>query len=154
MKAPGAGGGEMDVELVEIPFQRYLIGKYGRVAGETCAAKGFRLMDAMWAVVKERDIRNHGLNHWVYLPNDTMFTGVEPLDAGSDAGSLEPLELKLNRYLRHVHVGPYTKLPDVWAELKKRLGEFGGHAGLPSVEIYGHWTQDESKLETTILIGV
>jgi hypothetical protein len=55
-----------------------------------------------------------GINHWVYLPDDKMFVGVElrgPHPSLSPV-PLVPLEFQLSRYLKHVHVGPYQALPE------------------------------------------
>jgi len=67
---------------------------------------------------------------------------------------LDPLEFELQRFMRHVHVGPYQELPQKWKDLKAELIARGEVMALPSLEIYGHHNDDPSKLETTILIGL
>src|SRR5260221_1726517 len=34
---------------------------------------------------------------------------------------LEPLEFELQRYMKHLHVGPYQALPQKWKDLKAEL---------------------------------
>ncbi|MEZ5041948.1 MAG: hypothetical protein R2828_18775 [Saprospiraceae bacterium] len=52
----------------------------------------------------------------------------------------------------HRHIGPYNLIKqsgqNMRAELKKRRFEIGR----PYLEIYGHWTDDETKLETELII--
>ena len=146
----------MNIEIIEEPIRFHLHGISGMVENEWYSEVGFRLMNGMWPVVKGAKIPTTGINHWVYLPNDMMFVGVElsSPQQGSVRGLLEPLEFGLPRYLKHVHVGPYQELPQKWKKLKEELLARGEAIGLPSLEVYGHHCDDPSKLETTILIGL
>jgi effector-binding domain-containing protein len=85
-----------------------------------------------------------------------MFVGVELRSAQQipTPDQLEPLEFELQRYMKHVHFGPYQALPQKWKELKAELAVRGEIIGSPSLEIYGHHCDEPSKLETTILIGL
>ena len=83
-----------------------------------------------------------------------LFTGVELLPNTQVPIRLEPLRFELQRYLKHVHIGPYQALPEKWAALKDELAAHGETIGSPSLEVYGHHCDDPSKLETTILIGL
>jgi hypothetical protein len=140
--------------IIELPFHVTLVGYRGRVDGECFGAVGKRLMDRMWAEIRQLGLANRGLNHWVYLPDSQMFTGVELTGACDQLGSLEQLDVSLNRHLRYVHTGPYTELPAVWQQLRDELTRRGETCGCPSLEIYGHWNDDPQKCETTILIGL
>jgi effector-binding domain-containing protein len=60
----------------------------------------------------------------------------------------------LERYTRHVHVGPYQALPQKWTEVKAELAARGEVIGSPSLEVYGHHCDEPSEPETTILIGL
>ena len=113
-------------------------------------------MNEMWQVVKGAGIPTTGINHWVYLPDGRMFVGVELRNPQQPptANQLEPLEFELQRYMKHVHVGPYQALPQKWKELKAELAARGEVIGSPSLEVYGHACDDPSKAETTILIGL
>ena len=115
-----------------------------------------RLMNELWPLVKGTNLPNTGINHWVYLPDNRMFTGVELLNTANIPfpKQLESLEVKLHRYLEHVHIGPYEALPQKWSELKSMLRMLGEVIVSPSLEIYGHHCNDKSKLETTILISL
>ena len=109
----------MKVEIVNSPFQNSLVGKSGQVEGKCYGEKGQELMDSTWSEIRDRGIESHGLNNWVYLPDDRLFTGVELKGYCDDLGSLESMEVSLSRFLRHVHIGPYSDLPKVWDELLK-----------------------------------
>ena len=146
----------MEIEIIESPMRFHLHGVGGVVEGERYAEVGLRLMNEMWQTVKGAKIPTTGINHWVYLPDDRMFVGVElrtPQPVPTPA-TLEPLEFELPRYLKHVHVGPYRALPQKWKDVKAELAARGEVVGSPSLEVYGHHCDDPAKLETTILIGL
>ena len=113
-------------------------------------------MNEMWQVVKNAKLPTTGINHWVYLPDNRMFVGVVIRNAPQSTvpDSLESLDCELQRYLKHVHVGPYQELPQKWKELKTELAARGEVVGSPALEVYGHHCDEPSKLETTILIGL
>lgn len=145
----------MNFEIIEKPIRFQLHGISGVVENERYGEVGLRLMNEMWRVVKEAKIPTTGINHWVYLPGNRMFVGVElrSPQQGSIPDQLEPLEFELPRYLKHVHVGPYQALPQKWKDLKSELASRGEVIASPSLEVYGHHCEDPSKLETTILIS-
>ncbi|MBL8816474.1 MAG: methyltransferase domain-containing protein [Planctomyces sp.] len=146
----------MNFEIVEEPIRLHLHGVSGVAENEQFGETGLRLMNEMWQVVKGAKIANTGINHWVYFPAGRMFVGVElqnPEQVPTPV-QLEPLEFELQRYMKHVHVGPYQALPQTWKELKAELAARGEVIAAPSLEIYGHHCDDPSKSETTILIGL
>ena len=146
----------MNIEIIETPIRFHLHGISGKVENERYGEVGMSLMNEMWQVVKGARIPTTGINHWVYLPDNKMFVGVElrnPEQAPLP-DPLEPLEFELQRSMRHVHVGPYQALPQKWKDLKAELIARGEVMALPSLEVYGHHGDDPSKLETTILIGL
>ncbi len=146
----------MQIEIIAKSIWFHLHGVAGDVEGERYGEVGLRLMNEMWRVVKGAAVPTTGINHWVYLPAGRLFVGVElrnPEQAKVPA-QLEPLEFELQRYLRHVHRGPYQALPPKWKELQAELATRGEVIGSPSLEIYGHHCDEPPELETTILIGL
>ena len=144
----------MKIELTDEPIRFHLHGIGGVVEKEQFSEVGLRLMNEMWQIVKSARLPTTGINHWVYLPDGRMFVGVE-LRSPQKApipDQLGPLEFELQRYMKHVHVGPYQALPQQWKDLNADLAARGEIIGSPSLEIYGHHCDDTSKLETTILI--
>ncbi|HVW36802.1 MAG TPA: GyrI-like domain-containing protein, partial [Pirellulales bacterium] len=151
-----AEGVKMEIEIVEQTMRFRLNGVGGVVENERYAEVGMRLMNEMWQVVKEAKISTMGINHWVYLPGDRMFVGVELRNPQEFPipSRLEPLEFELRRFARHLHVGPYQTLPQKWKELKAELAVRGETISLPSLEIYGHHCEGPAEPETTILLGL
>jgi hypothetical protein len=146
----------MNIEIIEEPIRFHLHGIGGVVENERYGEVGLRLMNKMWQVVKSVGIPTTGINHWVYLPDNRMFVGVEARNPqqGPTLDQLEPLEFELPRYLKHIHVGPYQALPQKWKDLKAKLATRAEVIGSPSLEIYGHHCDDPAKSETTIVIGL
>ncbi len=146
----------MKIEIVEDPIRFHLYGIGGVVEDKRFGEVGLRLMNQMWHAIKSTGLATTGINHWVYLPDRRMFVGVELRDAKQIPipVPLEPLEFELQRYVRHLHVGPYQALPQKWSDLKVELAVRNERIGSHSLEIYGHHCDDPSKLETTILIGL
>ena len=146
----------MIIEIIEEPIRFCLHGIGGVVENERYGEVGLSLMNEMWQLVKSASISTTGINHWVYLPDGRMFVGVELRNPQQTPipDPLEPLEVELQRYMKHVHVGAYHELPQKWKALMAELVERGESIGLPSLEIYGHHCGNQSKLETMILIGL
>ena len=146
----------MDIEIVEQPIRFDLHGIGGVVEDERYGEVGLRLMNEMWRVVKGAGIPTTGINHWVYLPDGRMFVGVELQDSQQIPipHQLESLTFELQRYMKHVHVGPYQALPQKWKDLTAELAARGEAIGAPSLEVYGHHCNDPANLETSILIGL
>jgi hypothetical protein len=144
----------MQIDIVESPIRFALHGKSSPVHNNRFGEVGMKLMDEMWKIVKGTGTPNKGTNHWVYLPDGRMFTGVELAPNAQVPNGLEPLQFELPRYLKHLHIGPYQALPEKWAALKAEIAARGETIGSPSLEVYGHHCDDPSKAETTILIGL
>lgn len=146
----------MEIEIVGEPIRFTLYGLSSTVENRCYGEVGLRLMNEMWTIVKEANLATTGVNHWVYFAEDRMFVGVEVRNAEQSTipESLEPCEFELNRYSKHVHVGPYHELPQKWQALSAELAARGESVTMPSLEVYGHSCEDESKAETTILMGL
>src|SRR4051812_10402909 len=113
----------MEIEIIESPIRFRLHGVGGAVENRRYGEVGFRLMNEVWQAVKGAGVPTTGVNHWVYLPGDRMFVGVELRSPPQSPtpGPLEPLEFELPRFLKHVHVGPYQALPEKWKDSKADL---------------------------------
>jgi len=61
---------------------------------------------------------------------------------------------ELQRYLKHVHTGPYQALPEKCKSLKAELANGGETISSPSLEIYGLLCDAPCKAATTVLIGL
>lgn len=66
----------MNVEITNnLTFN--LHGFSGRAMNKDYAGTAFKLIDKMWQTVKTNNLKNKGLNIWVYELNDSVFAGVE-----------------------------------------------------------------------------
>ena len=144
----------MNIEIIEEPIRFHLHGISGIVENEQYGEVGLRLMNEMWQLVKRDKIPTTGINHWVYLFGGRMFVGVQLRNRQQAPlpDQLEPFAFELQRYMKHLHVGPYQELPQKWKDLQAELVARGEVIGSPSLEVYGHHCQKQSELETTILI--
>lgn len=116
------------------------------------------LLGRVWPAIKVSGVPNDGINRVVYEADCTLFAGVV-LGGGVGAEAKPPagLEQKTVRLTRHAywkHVGPYHLIPATGAAMNKALEVAGRRTGWPMVEVYGHWTKDESKLETETFVAL
>jgi effector-binding domain-containing protein len=141
----------MNVNIIDTAFTVELHGFSGTAVNKNWMETGFALMNKMWAEVRATNLPNKGINVWVYEERDRMFAGVELAAASDIATALERKVVKLPKYVYYKHIGPYHQLKDVSAKVFAEVKERGLTVGLPYLEIYGHWTEDETKLETELL---
>jgi hypothetical protein len=143
----------MNIQIVDTALVLNLHGFSGSCIGNDYAGTAFRLMDRMWKIVKTNNLKNKGLNVWVYEPNEVVFAGVELEDGNGDTG-LEHKEIILKKYGYYKHVGPYNMIKKIGQEMRAELTSRQFNVGDPYIEIYGHWTNDENKLETELLMAL
>ncbi len=147
----------MDIQIVENKVHRLkLYGFSAEVENNDFTGTGFSLMNKTWQIVKANNLRNKGLNYWVYS-KDTLFVGVELEDVDlytPIAAGLQLMTMGFNFYAYYKHRGPYNAIKAagemVLAELKKRKIKITAQY----IEIYGHHNPDETKLETELIWGI
>ena len=113
------------------------------------------LLDRVWPVLRTTGARQNGINVAVYDADGTVFAGVELLEP--DAGLLPGLAIRRVHFDRHVsftHVGPYRLLGEAHQRVRDEIARQGWTVAPPVVEVYGHWSDDESKLQTRIVCGI
>jgi effector-binding domain-containing protein len=115
-------------------------------------------LDKVWAFLRTQPgLRTDGHNVFLYhhptrrdLPMDVDF-GVEVSRAFESAGEVYATETPAGMAAVAVHTGAYERMKEThdaihaWSEANNRA--FAGK----SWEIYGDWSDDPSKLETTIM---
>jgi hypothetical protein len=142
----------MKVDVIEKELTLDIYGFSGVAINKDYGGAAFRLMDKMWQTVKAKELKNKGINIWVYEPNEKVFAGVELYNPpGHDTG-LEHKIVDLPKYAYHKHVGPYSLLKQAGKDMRAELESRGFDTDFPYVEMYGHWTNDETKLETELLM--
>lgn len=115
-------------------------------------------LDKVWEFLRTQpDLRGDGHNVFLYhhperrdLPMDVDF-GVEVTRTFEPAGEVYATETPAGTVAVAVHVGPYDRIKEThdaihaWCEANNQV--FVGK----SWEIYGDWSDDPAKLETTIM---
>ena len=144
----------MDIQIVTKDLQLNIFGFSGIAANKDYAGTAFKLSGKMWEVVKANGLKNKGKNIWVYAANDMVFAGVELDDQPGNTYGLEKLSLSLEKYAYFRHIGPYHLIKQTGENMSAELVKQGFETKLPYIEIYGHWTGDESKSETELLMSL
>lgn len=141
----------MNVEIINKPFKLDIYGFSGIAVNKDYVGTAFKLMDKMWQIVKSNSLKNKGLNIWVYESNEKVFAGVELDDTPQQDTGLEQKSIALVKYAYCKHIGSYNLLKQTGQNMNDELKKRGFETCLPYIEIYGHWTNDETKLETELL---
>jgi len=142
----------MNLEIINKNLRLDIYGFSGIAMNKDYAGTAFRLMDKMWQEVKSHSLKHKGLNIWVYEPNEKVFAGVELNDTPKPGTGLEQKNITLIKYAYYKHIGPYHLIKQAGQNMINELKDRGFETSLPYIEIYGHWTSDETKLETELLM--
>lgn len=144
----------MDIEIITKKFQLDIYGFGGIAANKDYTGTAFKLSSKMWNVIKINDIKNKGKNIWVYETADKVFAGVELENPTIDSNNfgLEKMTIGVEKYAYYKHIGSYSLIKHTGQSLTSELTNKGFEIILPYIEIYGHWTKDESKLETELIM--
>lgn len=143
----------MEVEIITSNFQLNVYGFSGIATNKDYTETAFRLSGRMWQYLKAKNIKNKGKNIWIYEDANKVFTGVE-LEINNSNDGLEHKNITLNKYAYYKHIGPYSLIKQAGQKMTNELKEKGFDVILPYIEIYGHWTNDESKLETELIMSI
>jgi effector-binding domain-containing protein len=144
----------MNPTIINEPLHLNLYGFSGTAINKDYAGTAFRLMDKMWKVVKSNNLKNKGLNIWVYEQDHGVFAGVELDEIPGQETGLEQKSITLLKHACFKHIGPYSLIKQTGQNMTAELKRSGYETTLPYIEIYGHWTNDESKLETELLMSL
>ena len=114
-------------------------------------------LDQVWAFLRAHPgLRTDGHNVFVYhhpanrdAPMDVAF-GVEVIRAFDAEGEVAPAEAPAGEVATAVHVGPYDQLRRTHDAIHAWRAETDRAFAGTSWEIYGDWSDDPSKLETTV----
>ena len=142
----------MNIEIIHKALNLNIYGFSGVAMNKDYAATAFKLMDKMWQIVKSNNLENKGLNIWVYDQDEKIFAGVELNVFPTHDTGLEQKNITLSKYAYYKYIGPYNQIQKAGQNMKEELKRMGLVTSLPYIEIYGHWTNDETKLETELLM--
>jgi predicted transcriptional regulator YdeE len=149
----------MQPEIRTVPIEYTIFGHSSRHnPAKRFGEEIISLLNRAWPILKGGNIPNDGINRVVYdmdAGGCTLFDGVvlgNGAEAIASAAGLEQKKVRLTRYAVWKHIGPYHLLPATGAAMVSALKAAGHQTGSPMVEVYGHWTSDESKLETETFV--
>ena len=142
----------MNIEIINKNLTLNIYGFSGTAVNNDYVGTAFKLMDKMWQIVKSNNIKNKGMNIWVYEQNEKVFAGVELDDIPDDKNGLEQKNITATKYAYYKHIGPYSLIKQVGQNMGDELRSKGFETVFPYIEIYGHWTDDETKLETELIM--
>ena len=144
----------MNVEIITEPLELDVYGFSGIVSNGDYVGTAFKLMDKMWQIVKTNGLENKGKNIWIYEQGNKAFAGVELDHIPAPGIILEHKNVRLTTYAYYKHVGPYSLIQQTGLTMRDEIKKKGFEISFPYIEIYGHWTHDESKLETELIMGL
>lgn len=144
----------MNLEIINEPLRLDIYGFSAIAINKDFSRTAFRLMDKMWKTVKSNNLKNKGLNIWIYEPDEKVFAGVELIEISNQDTGLEQKSITLLQYAYYKHIGPYNLIKQAGQNMRDELKSKGYETMLPYIEIYGHWTNDETKLETDLLMSL
>ncbi|MFC5463482.1 GyrI-like domain-containing protein [Lederbergia graminis] len=113
-----------------------------------------QLLDTVWSEVKKHGLSHKGKNHVVYDSDGIVFAGIELTARPSEETLLKHKEIELQKFAYCKHIGPYYKLDSSYQKINTILDSSGSRHIPPSLEVYGHWHEDESKLVTEIIFNI
>ena len=142
----------MNVEIINKNLSLNIYGFSGTAMNKDYAETAFKLMDKMWQIVKSNGLKNKGLNIWVYEQNEKVFAGVELDNIPNHDTELEQKTIVFTKYAYYKHIGPYNLIKQAGQNMVNELNSRGFETTSPYIEIYGHWINDETKLETELLM--
>jgi len=145
---------KMNVEIITKTLRFNLYGFSGKVTNNDYVGAAFVLADKMWRTVKSMDLKNKGQNIWVYESKEKVFAGVELYDTPTHDSRLEQKNITLIKYAYYKHIGSYALIKQAGQMMTNELQANGYEILDPYLEIYGHWTEDETKLETELLMSL
>ena len=144
----------MNIEILTQEKVLSIYGFSGTAVNKDYAGTAFRLSGKMWEMVKATKLKTKGINIWVYEPQEKVFAGVELENVPSNEIGLEHKIISLKKYAYFKHIGSYKGIKQAGANMINELRSQGFETELPYIEIYGHWTNDETTLETELLMSL
>jgi len=115
-------------------------------------------LDLVWDFLRRNEgLRSDGHNCFLYhhagRGEATMVVdfGVQVVQPFQDAGEVVCTETPAGEVVMTTHIGGYGKLAAAHQAINSWCAATGRRLGACSWEIYGDWTDDETKLETQVV---
>ena len=145
----------MNIAIISKDLELDIFGFEAIATNKDYVGTALTLSGKMWEVVKAQGLKNKGLNIWVYETANKVFAGVELENPADDyMYGLQKKKIILEKYAYYKHIGPYNLIKQKGQDMTTQLTREGYEVTLPYIEIYGHWTNDETKLETELFMSL
>lgn len=115
-----------------------------------------RYLDQVYAAARAGAVRLDGQNVFVYLGAPDQLTELDvAFGVGVTApfvavGAVEPTPLPVGEVATTAHYGSYAKLGAAHEAIAEWCSIHGRRRAGPIWEVYGHWTEDETRLRTDV----
>lgn len=144
----------MNIDIINTSFNIDIFGFEGRALNKDYAATAFELSEKVWQIIKATGIKNKGHNIWVYEPDESVFCEVELEEPDINNSALQHKNISLKKYAYFKHIGSFSLIKQVGQNMIEVIKNRGLQTQLPYIEIYGHWNNDETKLETELIMSL
>lgn len=142
----------MNIEIMDSPWVLTLTGTEKiHDPDKSVGVELIELLNKVWEAVKSRDLPNTGINYAVYGSQGEIFAGVVITAEGEPPQGLVTRQVVLERCAAAKYIGPYSGIPQAYQEMEEEIKRRGLVRKAPSIEIYGHWTEDPATLETDLV---
>lgn len=129
-----------------VVHRRAQISQFSKVIPDGCGV--------VWNFIKATNITPRGRNVAVYRPTNTpefaLEIGVEVGAGAAGGGEVALSSTPSGEAVTAAHIGPYSMLKNAHAAVQAWCAANNRQIAGPSWEVYGHWTDDESKLRTDV----
>jgi len=115
----------MNIEIINKNFTIDIYGFSGMAPNKDYAGTAFALMGKMWQIVKAKNLKNKGVNIWVYDTNEQVFAGVELYEFPAADTGLEHKSITLTNYAYYNHIGPYHLIKKAGQNMKDEIKSKG-----------------------------
>ena len=149
---------ERPVTIVDLAARK-LIGLRSRATPQTVSKSMLATLTRVWEMIRKDNLKTLGLNVAIYYsreegaPPASDFGFVAGVlvdgDAGRPAG-LEVLETPAGPCAHAELIGDYGLIPEVHRQIRDWCRANGRRLAGVNLEIYGHWTGDQSQARTDV----
>jgi effector-binding domain-containing protein len=123
--------------------RRASLSELARVVPEACGE--------VWNFLRASRVEHPGRNVAVYFDGEgNLEVGVEVSEGFRSDGRVIASATPAGTVATTVHLGPYQRLSEPHAAIRKWCDDHHRTMAGPSWEIYGHWNDDPSKLRTDV----
>ncbi len=154
----GRVGLDRSVTIVDLTARK-LIGLRSRANPQTVSKSMLAALTRVWEVIRRDNLKTLGLNVAIYdgaeegASSSTDFAFVAGVLVDGEVAQAEGLEVLVTPSGSCAHVeliGDYALIPEVHRQIRDWCRANGRRLAGVNLEIYGHWTGDQSQARTDV----